>query len=838
MATAQNETALPEPLPSSRSSSSGSRFSNLRGVRWRIDLGVLPNSPDSIDDLRRVAADSRRKYVRLKRRLLVNSHPSKDENRSSGVIMDDPLSQSPDSKWGRFFRNAELEKMLDQDLSRLYPEHGSYFQTAACQLMLRQILLLWCLKHPEYGYRKGMHELLAPLLYVLHVDLQHLSQVQELYADHFNDEFDETSFFECDMVSDYGFKKTTNMNTGSDSESCFYGGAAKVSCLDKLDPDTRELLLMNDAYGAEGELGVILSEKFMEHDAYCMFDAVMSGAHGVVAMADFFSTPPAMGSGTELPPVVEASSTFYQLLRIVDSSLHNHLVELGVEPQYFALRWLRVLFGREFSLKDLLAVWDEIFSSPNHVCPSDIANDADFNLSLLCSPRGAFISAMAVSMLLHLRSTLLATEHATTCLQRLLNFPKDISVKKLIEKAKSLHTLAFETNLSSSSPRGGTVRNKRAVRRAHSLSLDSASPRTSPSSLPESYWEEKWRVLHRAEESHKTNGVSTLSKIRNGSLKEKLGLFRVELDASTVKNESQKKDAQSSIQHKIFDNAFQEGDTKVNLGEIGYNENPDISGIKESFYMNAEVGKDSTGEQTDQNFIGRSSDVDEEACSSIKQSSVLFMATGSLQTASEHEYDSEKSIVTSNSFVSDNDCETGRVEELCSSNCNKKLLQDSEATSVTGANLGQRTSRTEKHAAVLKEQRPLSGKFQWFWKFGRVSGEGNLDDGKCVKQQKFSGAGGTCKDISEPLTCHGCSNSCRVSRKLEVEDKEVLGTLRSFGQSMHENIQVIESAFQQEQGQVGFVDNSSSIILGAQGQLTITTALKELRKIGDLLLEM
>lgn len=60
-----------------------------------------------------------------------------------------------DSMWGRFFRNAELEKMVDQDLSRLYPEHGSYFQTLLCQAMLRRILLLWCLRHPEYGYRQG-----------------------------------------------------------------------------------------------------------------------------------------------------------------------------------------------------------------------------------------------------------------------------------------------------------------------------------------------------------------------------------------------------------------------------------------------------------------------------------------------------------------------------------------------------------------------------------------------------------------------------------------------------------------------------------------------------------
>lgn len=60
-----------------------------------------------------------------------------------------------DSTWGRFFRNAELEKTLDQDLSRLYPEHWRYFQAPGCQGMLRRILLLWCLKHPEYGYRQG-----------------------------------------------------------------------------------------------------------------------------------------------------------------------------------------------------------------------------------------------------------------------------------------------------------------------------------------------------------------------------------------------------------------------------------------------------------------------------------------------------------------------------------------------------------------------------------------------------------------------------------------------------------------------------------------------------------
>lgn len=51
----------------SNSSSEGSvdenrRFNGLRSVKWRMNLGILPSSSSSsIDDLRRVAADSRRR---------------------------------------------------------------------------------------------------------------------------------------------------------------------------------------------------------------------------------------------------------------------------------------------------------------------------------------------------------------------------------------------------------------------------------------------------------------------------------------------------------------------------------------------------------------------------------------------------------------------------------------------------------------------------------------------------------------------------------------------------------------------------------------------------------
>lgn len=37
------------------------RFANLRGVRWRVNLGVLPFQSSSIDVLRKATAESRRR---------------------------------------------------------------------------------------------------------------------------------------------------------------------------------------------------------------------------------------------------------------------------------------------------------------------------------------------------------------------------------------------------------------------------------------------------------------------------------------------------------------------------------------------------------------------------------------------------------------------------------------------------------------------------------------------------------------------------------------------------------------------------------------------------------
>ncbi|KAL3642819.1 hypothetical protein CASFOL_013634 [Castilleja foliolosa] len=809
------------------------RFGDLRGVQWRIDLGILPSCPSaSIDDLRRVTANSRRRYAALRRQLLVDPHVPKDGSSSPDLVIDNPLSQSPDSMWGRFFRNAELERMVDQDLTRLYPDRGDYFQTSVCQGMLRRILLLWCLRHPEHGYRQGMHELLAPLLYVLHVDVEHLSEVRKTYDDQFADKFDGFTFHENDLSYKFDFIK---LSESIEDVNCFENNPVRPNSPTELDPEIQTIFLLSDAYGAEGELGIVLSQKFMEHDAFFMFDSLMSG--GAVAVSDFFS-----------PFVIEASTALYHLLSIVDPSLHAHLVELGVEPQYFALRWLRVLFGREFSLEDLLIVWDEIFAHENKRSSKFNNGDAELNFGVLESPRGAFICAFAVSMILNLRSSLLATENATTCLKRLLNFPDDVGIEKILAKTKSLHKLALEANKSISGlVRSGLNEERRStVTRGHSLSLDLTSPITPLSVVANSYWEEKWRVIYEEENNIKESEQvpnrrkgwservklhisrtesdptpSKKNKIPSPSVRRSLlGDLARELGADEDKEEIISCDQENVDQHEES-TEFNGRDGNVTIENYEKNshvseENPPVNGCYQDIddRESAEVSE-RDNDVTEANYENANE-------SEINNSPDFSDPSGSINRNSENENDeSERSSVASNSLV----------DESQTYNNNNKCLALPVSVGSTLKST-QNEDSLEKLATRVKEKKLLSAKFQWLWKFGRnnnasegtkASCDGENDEKDVIVVPSFDG--------------DGCDRSCETS-KAETVDQNLMVSLKNLGQSMLNNIQVIETVFQQDRGQTGSLENFSKNGLVGKGQVTAMAALKELRKISNLLSEM
>ncbi|TKW11289.2 hypothetical protein SEVIR_6G220800v4 [Setaria viridis] len=760
---------------------------------------------------------------------MVDPHLPKEEDRSSNLVVDNPLSQNPDSSWGRFFRGAELEKTVDQDLSRLYPEDGSYFQTPTCQAMLRRILLMWCLQHPECGYRQGMHELLAPLVYVLQVDIDKLSQVRKLHEDCFNDDFDGVPFPDTDMVFSYKPRKDSKWHSGADNGNDSER-ASKVNSLDELDMDTKEIILLSDAYGAEGELGVVLSERFMEHDAYSIFDGLMDGGSGVVRMAEFFSASK-VGSSSSLPPVIEASSSLFHLLSIVEPSLHSHFIELDVEPQYFALRWLRVLFGREFCLNDLLVVWDEVFACSNDML---LRENEEYSFKILCSSRGAFITAMAVSMILHLRSSLLATEINTSCLQRLLNFPNNVDVHKLIEKAKSLQSIAIDANTPSPS---FLSKDSHDYDRVYSNLATSTPPRTPLHPLPESYWEEQWRNLHNDGTAPKEiEKVQSYKRSLKKSLSQRLGLSRTESDPSPVIIS-----AKNSVRRCLlnsYDDVVRAGEV---AGKIEQDEFPisihkererpsrlKLRAASENLTLSSSVETanplvDSPVKPTDE-----SSTKGIEACSTGENSPVFYAASAGTEQDNCHNNDSERSSITSNSCAGDDDRDEVLQDESSSSIYEDQIVSEVAASEKDADPVG-----PSEKTAVSNERKPFINKLQWFLRFGRPSGEGNVEKSTGeVSDDKHA--------VVPPSTSPPdvSSDSSRGGINLASGDKKVMGTLKNIGQNMLENIQVIESAFQQDRGQPSAMENFSNNILGGKGQVTAMAALTELRKISNLLREM
>jgi hypothetical protein len=61
-------------------------------------------------------------------------------------------------------------------------------------------------------------------------------------------------------------------------------------------------------------------------------------------------------------PILKTSIKIFELLHQTDKDLFEHLQTLNVEPQLFAIRWVRLLFLREFPIDHVLECWDAILT--------------------------------------------------------------------------------------------------------------------------------------------------------------------------------------------------------------------------------------------------------------------------------------------------------------------------------------------------------------------------------------------------------------------------------------------------------------------------------------------
>lgn len=173
-----------------------------------------------------------------------------------------------------------------------------YFREPSTQAMLLDILFIYCKLNPDIGYRQGMHEVLAPMLWVISRD-------------------------------------------SIDPESS-----------DELPEDgPPEQKLIRECFDAQ----------FVEHDTFTVFGIIMQTVKSFYEVGSTTQIAPSPASNTS--PIVERSQRIHEVyLRQADPILADHLVDIEILPQIFLIRWIRLLFGREFPLDLVLSVWDVLFA--------------------------------------------------------------------------------------------------------------------------------------------------------------------------------------------------------------------------------------------------------------------------------------------------------------------------------------------------------------------------------------------------------------------------------------------------------------------------------------------
>ncbi|XP_061182862.1 TBC1 domain family member 5-like isoform X1 [Saccostrea echinata] len=338
------------------------RSSRFRSVCWRVFLDVLP---EDIKQWKNSCKKSRSKYTDLKDQLIVNPRKAVDSS-SSDLVVNNPLSQADESPWNQFFLDNELRLTIKQDVIRTFPE-VEFFHKDDVQEMMVDLLFCFCKTNTDLSYKQGMHELLAPLIFVLHCDHQ--------------------AFLH----------------------------AAEVETLGQINAPDRDIVkeVMDPAY--------------LEHDAYALLSQIMRTVEPWYNSKDLpvsrgrervnsipFARPKDLNSSSAI--VTKLTRIQDYILKKFDHELHGHLERLEIAPQIYGIRWIRLLFGREFPMQDLLALWDAIF-----------ADGVGFEL----------VDFVFVAMLLYIRDLLLASDYPQ-CLNCLMRYPPLADINHLIDNAQYL----------------------------------------------------------------------------------------------------------------------------------------------------------------------------------------------------------------------------------------------------------------------------------------------------------------------------------------------------------------------------------------------------------------
>ncbi|CDJ40183.1 TBC1 domain family member 5 homolog B, related [Eimeria tenella] len=365
----------------------------LRRLHWARLLGLL--SGDTLEEWAEQVKEQRQQYESLRRQqqLSASQLAALDPQRFH------PLAATAGNPWSQKQADEELQEEIWRDIERTYPER-QIFNREVTRRSLQRVLFAWAKSNTDVSYKQGMNEVLAVL------------------------------YLAC-------AREAIPSSPLGDTDSAF-------SVIFSADP------------------------AHIEADAFRLFDGLMTGC----CLRSMYLPPQKEPAPAEVkdsllgplgggPPMhsratgqsavlLRCSRVFNSLLAKADPAVYLHLEGLGVEPQLFLLRWLRLLFSREFHVEDTLLIWDALFSDswlstkqqatpasspvaapPAVAAKSTVPARTPQEFATAASERLPLVDYFAVAMLKFIRQHLLESD-LSSCLRRLLKFPPIESVQCIV----------------------------------------------------------------------------------------------------------------------------------------------------------------------------------------------------------------------------------------------------------------------------------------------------------------------------------------------------------------------------------------------------------------------
>ena len=347
---------------------------NNRDLLWQLFLGVLPYQSSS--NWNQIISDERTQYFEAKKKFITND------------INEFILTKKIKDKYSSYFKfkdilsqeDYEFLDIIKVDVTRTF-QKVELFKQEKIQQILINILYIFAKKNKGIGYRQGMSDLCAIFLYVI-----------------YKQRFLDPSFIEDKNTFLFYLLYSNNEFLEHDTYSLFSRFMLK---------GYMHFFLYNDEKYLNGDLSKIDNEK-----------------KKLLKKEEIKNS-----NDSELKKRIYL--VYYHEFPLVDKQLYQFMVD-KIEPEVFIVRWFICAFSREFTLPQLLELWDLILLEQFLVDKNSKKKDESNHYY-------KFVDYIVLSMLINIKNLIMLKKTNSELMSFLMKYPKNIEAKNIYTKALEIY---------------------------------------------------------------------------------------------------------------------------------------------------------------------------------------------------------------------------------------------------------------------------------------------------------------------------------------------------------------------------------------------------------------